>query len=865
MRVALPRPLNRLSTERSVYLQQHARNPVDWHPWGAEALAAARARGVPLFVSVGYSTCYWCHVMERESFEDAATAELLNRVSVPVKVDREERPDLDDALMTACQVFTQLTEGRASGGWPLNAFLHPETLEPFFCGTYFPTEPAHGRPGFRDLLRAVEAAWRADPEGLRAQGARIAALAKAHLEPGGDCGAPPTTNEEPHVRRATERAATAERDDATTRAAPSVRDAPTERDAAAARATPATPGASAARATPDASISPAALAALRALAAPGLAEQVVETIMRAADPANGGFGGAPKFPTPPYPTFLFETRRADSGVTRALRHMLDRMAIGGIRDQIGGGFHRYSVDAEWTVPHFEKMLYDNALLAVLYTRAAAEWGDAYFARVARETLDWILREMTGEHGQFFSAQDAEVAGREGANYIWTAEEIRSALGGVDSPRDAPHALAHPPRDAMHTPLDRARDAPSRPDAAFALRVYGVDRGPNFRDPHHPDAPPASVLRLNDRSERVAAVLGMTDAEFAERLARVNAALLAVRAARPQPLTDDKTIAAWTGLAMEAFALAGKALAEPRFTAAAERAARFVLDRMRAPDGGLLRIWRGGTAAIPGFLEDHACVANGLLALGWEREAAELMRRAHAEFADLDTGAWFDVGAGRNELWARGRSLDDGAVPSGTSSALRALAMLAGGALAPAERAEFRAWAVALAAAVAPAVLEQPVSASGTVLAARHLAALVEREATVDHPVPVRMALHWTPGAREAVLELAIAPGHHVTAGEAFAVHPADGTPSAWIIEAVPAPHTSAASAGEKTGATPTGGITPPGALPSVWEGTVRVPIAFAAPPLAPPALSIHWQVCTDRACLPPQTTVVRAATLPRCR
>jgi uncharacterized protein YyaL (SSP411 family) len=729
-RGSAPHPFNRLAGERSVYLQQHARNPVDWHPWGAEAIEAARARGVPLLVSVGYSTCYWCHVMERESFEDAATAEILNRVCVPVKVDREERPDLDDALMTACQVFTQLTEGRASGGWPLNAFLHPETLEPFFCGTYFPPRSAHGRPGFADLLRAVDAAWRADPAGLRAQGARIAALARAHLEPGGERAA------EPH-----------------------------------------------------------------ALADPELARELGETILRAHDPEHGGFGGAPKFPTPPYLSFLLETRRHEPGVARALQRTLDRMAVGGLRDQVGGGFHRYCVDAEWTVPHFEKMLYDNALLAVLYTRAAAEWGDAFFARVARETLQWILREMTGEHGQFFSAQDAEVDGREGANYLWTPEEVRGAL------------------------------AASADDAAFAVRVYGLDRGPNFRDPHHPHAPPANVLRMDDRPDRVAAALGVGAAEFAERLARVNAALLSARAARPRPLTDDKTIAAWTGLAIEAFALAGRALAEPRFTAAASRAARFVLERMRDPDGGLLRIWRGGSGAGPAFLEDYACVANGLIALGWEREAADLMRRAHAEFADAATGAWHDVAAGRSDLWARGRSLDDGALPSGTSSALRALVALAGGDAA--DRGEFRAWAHALAAAVAPAVLEQPVSASGTVLAARRLAALEARDAPVD---PVALSLHWTPGARDAVLALEIAPGHHVTTGDAFAVEAVEGTPVAR--------------------AEPDGGG-------AAWTGRVRVPVRFADPPDAPPALRVTWQVCTDRACLPPCTAVVRAATLPR--
>ena len=619
------RPANRLAGSQSPYLLQHAHNPVDWWPWGAEAIAEARRRQVPLFVSIGYSTCYWCHVMERESFESVMAASVLNEACVPVKVDREQRPDVDELMMTACQVFTQLTEGRSSGGWPLNVFLDPETLEPFFCGTYFPPQPAFGRPSFVDLVRAVDGAWKSDRAGMAEQAKRIADIVRRQMAlpvagTGGD-------------------AATLGNDDT--------------------------------------------------------AEQVGGALLRMADPTNGGFGGAPKFPTPPYPRFLMDA--GGLAMEQVVRRTLDAMAIGGLFDQVGGGFHRYTVDATWTVPHFEKMLYDNGQLASLYADAFQRWRDPFHAETARRTCEYVIREMVGEGGRLLSAQDAEVDAREGANYVWTPEDARAAVEA----------------------------AGCGADWAFAARLYGLDGAANFKDPHHADAPAVHVLRLSARPDALARELGITDAEFAARRTRVDAALLAARLLRRQPGTDDKTIAAWSGLMAEGMADAGAALGEPAFLDAAARAASFVLVQMRSVDGALRRTWRGGTASVDGFLEDYACMANACLALAdatggphWRGEARALLAAAEARFLDPASGAWFDTADGAADLFVRVRSVDDGAVPSGTASILRAMVRLG---LAERDAAMLSRAGRAIA-AIAPALREQPVASSGTVLAARALAA-----------------------------------------------------------------------------------------------------------------------------------------------
>jgi uncharacterized protein YyaL (SSP411 family) len=619
------RPANRLAGTQSPYLLQHAHNPVDWWPWGAEAIAEARRRQVPLFVSIGYSTCYWCHVMERESFESVMAAGVLNEACVPVKVDREQRPDVDELMMTACQVFTQLTEGRSSGGWPLNVFLDPQTLEPFFCGTYFPPQPAFGRPSFVDLVRAVDGAWKSDRTGMAEQAKRIADIVRRQM-------ALP--------------------------AAGTVGDA-------------------------------------EVLGNTDTAEQVGGALLRMADPTNGGFGGAPKFPTPPYPRFLMDA--GSPAMEQVVRRTLDAMAIGGLFDQVGGGFHRYTVDATWTVPHFEKMLYDNGQLASLYVDAFRRWRDPFHAETARRTCEYVIREMVGEGGRFLSAQDAEVDAREGANYVWTPEEARAALEA----------------------------AGCGADWAFASRLYGLDGSPNFKDPHHADAPAVHVLRLSARPDALAREMGITDPEFTGRRVRVDAALLAARSLRRQPGTDDKTIAAWSGLMAEGMADAGAALGEPAFLDAAARAASFVLVQMRGVDGTLRRTWRGGTASVDGFLEDYACMANACLALAdatggphWRGEARALLVAAEARFLDPASGAWFDTAEGAADLFVRVRSVDDGAVPSGTASILRAMVRLG---LAERDVAMLNRAGCAIA-AIAPALREQPVASSGTVLAARALVA-----------------------------------------------------------------------------------------------------------------------------------------------
>jgi uncharacterized protein YyaL (SSP411 family) len=560
---------------------------VEWWPWGRGAFEEARRRNVPIFLSIGYSTCYWCHVMERESFEDAAIARRMNEGFVCVKVDREERPDVDDIYMAATQVLS----GR--GGWPMSAFLEPEGLRPFWCGTYFPPEDRHGLPGFPTVLEALSKAWRERPAEVREQAGSVAAAVREHL----------------------------------------------------------------------------ALAA----APVGLGlEQVSDgaaRLLRTVDRVNGGFGGAPKFPQPVFLELLLDVReRAGDEATRdaideAARLTLDRMACGGMHDQVGGGFHRYSVDERWLVPHFEKMLYDNAQLGGLYARASALYGDGYYGAVARRTFDYVLREMTSPDGAFYSAQDAEVDGREGLNYLWTEEEVRGALaGGTGAGRE---------------------------DAEFALRVYGLDKGPNFRDPHHPGEPARNVLFLRGRPGAAAREMGIPEGEFLERLARVNARLYEVRQRRKQPRLDDKVLAGWNGMMVTALARGAVWLGEKRYGEAARRAAGFVLSRMRDPQRGLMRSWRGGRAGVAGFLEDYAFVIQAVVAIQDAARTAEpalvaagtdrtesigtaLAEEAERLFGDPESGGYFDTREGESELFVRPRSSHDGAVPSGASAMLHGL-------------------------------------------------------------------------------------------------------------------------------------------------------------------------------------------------
>ncbi len=618
---------NRLADETSPYLLQHAGNPVDWRPWGEDAFAEARRRDVPVFLSIGYSTCYWCHVMERESFEDTATARVMNERFVCVKVDREERPDVDDLYMTATQIMT----GR--GGWPMSCFLEPEQLRPFWCGTYFPKEPRHGLPSFTQVLTGLSEAWKTKRDEVLGQAETVADSVRGALASAG----------EPR---------------------------------------------------------PVGRAAVTG---------AVETLLRSFDRTHGGFGGAPKFPQPANLMLLLEARDGAEGDTlaaidAAVRTTLDRMALGGMFDQVGGGFHRYSTDAAWLVPHFEKMLYDQAQLALVYARAARTYDDAFYARIVRRTLDYVLREMTGadEPGArgFYSAQDAEVDAREGLNYLWTPEEVRDALGDED--------------------------------AELAIRVYGLDKGPNFRDPHHADEPARNILFLVDRPERLAADHGVTPDELLARLGSINERLLEARSQRKQPHLDDKAIASWNGLMIEALAAGASLLGEPSYAAAACRAARHVMNSMRDAEGALLRVERGGRAKTPAFLEDHAAMIRGLVALheyGFDedgehlRAAIELADLVHAAFADAG-GGYFDTRENQGDLLVRTRSTYDGAIPCGSSLMLGALLALhrATGDGVQLDR------AVGVLASLSPRLAESPAS---VVEATRHLLAMMRMGEALD--------------------------------------------------------------------------------------------------------------------------------------
>jgi len=532
---------NRLAAETSPYLRQHGENPVDWYAWGKEALARARELDRPLLVSVGYSACHWCHVMAHESFEDPETAALMNERFVCVKVDREERPDVDAVCMEACQAIT----GR--GGWPLNAFLTPE-LVPFYAGTYFPPESRHGMPSWRMVLEALADAWTERRTEITQQGKQIlqSLNATARLKPSSE---------------------------------------PIREDLLA-----------------------EALAAF-----PGYY-----------DAQNGGFGAAPKFPQATAIDLLL-TR----GERRMAEHTLEAMARGGIYDQVGGGFARYAVDATWTVPHFEKMLYDNALLARSYLHGWQVSGQELFRRTVRETLDWALREMRGDEGGFCSALDADSEGVEGKFYTWTLEELREVLG------------------------ERAEEA---------IAYFGASERGNFE-------PGENVL----------------EARGPEPAAReeIRRTLYEVRSERVWPGLDDKRLTAWNALMISALAEAGAVLDEPAYRDAATRCAEFLTEHLRGPDGRLLRTWKEGEAKIDAFLEDYAFLLDALLTLyestfeaRWYHEAVRVADELIDRFEDGQRGGFFTTAEAQDELPVRRKDLEDSPIPSGNSAAAFALLRLA---------------------------------------------------------------------------------------------------------------------------------------------------------------------------------------------
>jgi len=552
---------NRLANETSPYLLQHANNPVDWYAWGQEALERSKSEDKPILLSIGYSACHWCHVMERESFENEAIAALMNQNFINIKVDREERPDLDSVYMEAVQMLT------GSGGWPMTVFLTPEG-KPFYGGTYFPPVDSMNMPGFPRLLQSISEAYQTNRGEIeRVTGQLVEQLGRSSQ--------------------------------------------------------------------------------LEKVMTPLSAEilhQAYSTLASNFDYQNGGFGSAPKFPQPMTPEFLL--RYYHHGYNQRALEMvemtLEKMAHGGMYDQIGGGFHRYSTDAYWLVPHFEKMLYDNALLSKLYLHAYQLTQGSLYQRICEETLDYVLREMTDLQGGFYSAQDADSEGEEGKFFVWTPQEIRDVLG--------------------------------EEDARIFGDFFGVTEGGNFEG--------NSILNRRPNEGQFAEQHGISSDELIALLTRSKQKLLAVRDHRIHPLRDDKVLAGWNGLMLRSFAEAGAALGRQDYLDAASNNASFLLDKMRL-EGRLLRTWREGQAKLLGYLEDYSCVADGLLALHeatlephWLTEAIKLADQMIDLFWDEGVGGFYDTGKDHESLVIRPRDIFDNAQPSGSSVASDVLLKLA---------------------------------------------------------------------------------------------------------------------------------------------------------------------------------------------
>ncbi len=552
---------NRLENETSPYLLQHKDNPVDWYPWGDEAFEKARAEDKPVLLSVGYSACHWCHVMERESFENEETAKLMNQGFVSIKVDREERPDVDSIYMAATQAMTR------HGGWPMTVFMTPDGA-PFYAGTYFPPVPSRGMPAFGQILESLSDAYknRRDEVLKSAEGVR------EYLQSANNVSIPQT----------------------------------------------------------------------------GLSEKLLDDAANAlvgqVDNRFGGFGGAPKFPQTMNLEVLLRhhARTEDRATLSGIELTLRSMANGGIYDQLGGGFARYSVDEYWLVPHFEKMLYDNALLARLYLEAYEATGDEFYRRIAAETLDYLLRDMTSPEGGFYSAEDADSEGEEGKFYVWTPGEIEAAL--------------------------------EPEEARLALRFWDVTERGNFEG--------TNILNVPRPPEAVAREFELSPEDLGERIEGIKAKLYAVRENRVRPGRDDKVLAAWNGLALRAFALAARVLPEREdYREAARKNAGFLLEKMKE-DGRLHRSFKDGRARFNGYLEDYACVADGLVSLyeatferRWIEEARTLADAMLELFWDVDKGVFYDTPSDHEELVTRPRDVYDSAAPSGNSVAVEVLLRL----------------------------------------------------------------------------------------------------------------------------------------------------------------------------------------------
>jgi uncharacterized protein YyaL (SSP411 family) len=551
---------NRLINESSPYLLQHAHNPVDWYPWGDDAFERARKKDKPIFLSIGYSTCHWCHVMERESFTNERIAKIMNEHFVSIKVDREHRPDVDEIYMSAVQMMT------GSGGWPLSVFLTPEG-KPFYGGTYFPPNDMYGRPGFERLLLAIADAWKNKREDLINSASRLSESL----------------------------------------------------------ASPAMP-------TKKMKLSPTML------------KDAFDRSRNIFDTVNGGFGSAPKFPQPTNLSLLlcYWQRTGDAQALQMVEKTLDAMARGGIYDHIGGGFHRYATDARWLVPHFEKMLYDQALLSKVYLQAYQITKKKEYATIAREIFDYVLRDMTDAQGGFYSAEDADSEGKEGTFYLWSPKQIASVL--------------------------------DKDQSAIFNAYYGVTKKGNFEEGK-------SILNVATSMEQLAKMFRRDRAAITNVLITSRSKVFVQREKRIRPDRDDKVITAWNGLMISSLAYGGAVLQEEKYTKAAERAATFILEVLHR-QGRLIRYYRQGRVIELGFLDDYAFMIAGLLDLyeatfdaKWLFEAKKLSEKMIELFADDEHGGFFLTGKDGKKLITRTKPVSDGAIPSGNSIAALALLKL----------------------------------------------------------------------------------------------------------------------------------------------------------------------------------------------
>ena len=770
MSTATPAHTNRLARETSPYLLQHQHNPVDWYPWGPEAFERARREDKPIFLSVGYSTCYWCHVMERQSFENEAIARVMNELFVNIKVDREERPDVDQLYMTAVTVLTR------HGGWPMSVWLTPD-LRPFYGGTYYPPTDAHGRPGFVTVCNAIADAYRDRHDEVERSASQLTNILQQVAEPG-----PPAK--------------------------------PVTVDMA-------------------------------------LVSEVIERSTDDYDATNGGFGGAPKFPRETLLELLlvycrdqpdeYAVRQGAQQAKKArLRgmalHTLDALADGGIRDHLGGGFHRYSTDAEWLVPHFEIMLYDNAMLAWCYVEAYRQTEEPRYAQVARGIFDFVLREMTSPAGAFHTAFDAEVDGQEGLNYLWTPAQVEAVLGADD--------------------------------AKLFNRVYGLDRGFNFADPHHgTGTPDKNILFLPEPLAAVAVNSRFASvADLDARLAPMRAKLLAARAGRKQPLLDTKILTSWNALMIRAFAYGGHILGEPRYGAAAERAATFLLQHHRDhATGGLFRTSRDGAAKYDAFLDDYAFLAQALLAIvdgggdrtRWTDAAARVALAMIERFGDDAGGGFYFSAAGATDLVVRQKVSSDSPLPSGNAVAAVALQHLGQDRQARGVIAAFAEQMVrvgeGMSAMVQAALLyllaNEPFVASAGGGAAAGAGGATAAAARPPTPAEVagevvQLSAVWAK-PDEMHLTIDVLDPWHVNAHE-----PAPGL-IATQVSIVGGDDTAVAAIDY-----------PPGEMRRlafadqelrVYDGKVTVAVRFARIGSKPLRVGVQYQACNDDACLPPVT------------